>query len=164
MGEEGAIGKKSLSTKHFISFQSAFKVNLICNWKLTKLHMYIPYLDCIHTEHVKFKMQCFMGAESHAVSAYQEADETRLLMTSVSGTLEPETIALPHPSPCKEVWTPFLQWTVYGLCDKNPCIRSQFVQYPQFIDGELKSKEGYLLKVIEVNTNYILPFFPFLFG
>lgn len=45
--------------------------------------MYIPYLDCIHTEHVKSKMQCFMGAESHAVSAYQEAGEARLLMTSV---------------------------------------------------------------------------------
>lgn len=29
---------------------------------------------------------------------------------------------------------------------------------------ELKSKEGYLLKVTEVNINYILPFFPILFG
>lgn len=29
---------------------------------------------------------------------------------------------------------------------------------------ELKSKEGYLLKVTKVNVNYILPFFPILFG
>ena len=124
--------------------------------------MYIPYLDCIHTEHVKSKMQCFMGAESHAVSAYQEAGEARLLMTSVGGTLEPGTIALPHRSTCKEVWTPFLQRTVYGLCDNNSCIRSQFVQYPHYIDGG--TKEGILAKVTEVNTNYILPFFPILFG
>lgn len=43
--------------------------------------MYIHHLDYIHTGHVKSKMQDFIGAGTHNVSASQEADETRLLMS-----------------------------------------------------------------------------------
>lgn len=106
--------------------------------------MYIPYLDCIHTEHVKSKMQCFMGAESHAVSAYQEAGEARLLMTSVGGTLEPGTIALPHPSPCKEVWTPFLHGQSMDSVIIILVLEASLSNILSLLMGELK--EGYLLK------------------
>lgn len=86
MGEEGAIGKKSLSTKHFISLQSVFKLHLICNSKLTKLHMYIPHLDCIHTGHVKSKMQDFMELEPMICLPVRKQMKQDL-MTSASRTL-----------------------------------------------------------------------------